>query len=217
MPQWGGGQQGGVGSNVLPKNLTLEQKTRVYADNRGWNIIRPGHRDASAGRHGKGEVLVGLKGLQTNIGSSNVTAAYFVSPSYTTGGTAKVRVHWDQLVTPLTTGTIVVKQINVTSAAVSNITATRVGNSTSNFVEYTFTAGNSTSYVYIIGAQTITGAVNAPNTSTAGTAASNVTASLVLATANVIVAGTKFRTAYGTNVLGTYSPNTNTSVTLTAA
>jgi threonine/homoserine efflux transporter RhtA len=117
----------------------------------------------------------------------------------------------------LTTGTLVVKQINVTSAAVTNITATRVGNSTSNFVEYSFACGNSTSFVYIIGAQTITGAINAPNTSVAGVAAAAVTAVAVLATANVIVAGTKFRTAYGVNVLGTTSPFTNTSVTLTAA
>jgi len=216
MALWGSGVGNGS-SNALPKNLTDEQKTRVYADNRGWNIIRPGHRDSSAGRHGKGEVLVGLKGLQTNIGSSNITAAYFVSPSYTTGATGKVRVHWDQLVTPLTTGTLIVKQINTTSLAVTNITATRVGNSTSNYIEYSFTAGNSTSFVYIIGAQTITGAVNAPNTSAAGVAATNVTASGVLATANVITAGTKFRTVYGGNHGSVFSYFTNTSVTLTAA
>lgn len=215
MPQWGSGQYNGVGTNNLPKNLSLEQKTRVYADNRGWIIIRPGHRDASAGRHGKGEVIVALHGLQTNIGSSNVTAAYFVSTSYSTGATGKVRVHWDQLVTPLTTGTLIVKQQLAGTSTVTNITATRAGNSTSNFVEYAFTAPSTTGATLWIAAQTITGAVNAPNTSTAGVAASNVTASGVIATANVIVAGTKFRTAYGTNVLGTTSPFTNTSVTTT--
>ena len=216
MSQWGGGQQGGVGSNALPKNLSLEQKTRVYADNRGWNIIRPGHRDASAGRHGKGEVLTALHGLQTNIGSSNITAAYFVSTSYSTGTTGKVRVHWDQLVTPLTTGTLIVKQQLAGTTAVTNITATRAGNSTSNFVEYSFTAPSTTGATLWIAAQTISGAVNAPNTSTAGVAASNVTASGIIATANVIVAGTKYRTVYGTNVMGTSSPFTNTSVTTTA-
>ena len=102
MPLWGGN----AGNPSKPKNLSLEQQTRVYADNKGWRIIRPGHRDAAAGRHGFGEVLVANRGLQDAIGSSNITAAYFVSPSYSTGATAKVRIHWDMLVTPTTTGTL---------------------------------------------------------------------------------------------------------------
>jgi hypothetical protein len=204
---WGAG----FGANALPKNLTDEQKTRVYADNRGWNIIRPGHRDYLAGRTGTpvGEVLVTVPNLAANIGTSNITSAYFVSASYTTGATGKVRVHWDQLITPTTTGTLVVKQTNVTSAAVTNITATRVGNTTSNYIEYSFTAGNSTSYVYTIGAQTITQGIYGNITGT--------TSQLALVTSNVGVAGTKFRTVYGGAHGAIWSDFTNTSVTLTAA
>ena len=204
MPQWGGN----AGNPAKPKNLTDEQQTRVYADNKGWRIIRPGHRDASAGRHGIGEVLVANRGLQDAIGSSNITAAYFVSPSYSTGATAKVRVHWDMLVTPTTTGTLIVKRYTGTS--IVNVTATRVGNTTSNFVEFGFTASSSTGVVYTIPAQTIT--LGCYTSSAAGT----TTAQLAIATSDVIVAGTKYRTVYGTNHGSVYSPYTDTSVTLTA-
>lgn len=211
MSQWGSSSS----YPDLPKNLTLEQKTRVYADNRGWNIIRPGHRDYLAGRSGSpvGEVIVAVHGLQTNLNTSNITSAYFVSNSYSTGGTAKVRVHWDQLVTPTTTGTLIVKRYTGTS--IVNVTATRVGNTTSNFVEFSFTASSSTGVVYTIPAQTITLGIYSTNAPTAGSSYT-VTSSLVLTTSDVIVAGTKYRTPYGGNVLGTYSPYTDTSVTLTA-
>jgi len=110
MPLWGAG----FGAVALPKNLTDEQKTRTYADTRGWNIIRPGHRDYLASRASTitpvGEVLVTIPNLSVNIGSSNITAAYFVDPSYSTGATGKVRVHWDQLVVPTTTGTLLIQQ-----------------------------------------------------------------------------------------------------------
>ena len=82
--------------------------------------------------------------------------------------------------------------------------------STSNFVEFSFTASSSTGVVYTIPAQTIT--LGCYTSSAAGT----TTAQLTLATSDVIVAGTKYRTVYGTNVGGTYSPYTDTSVTLTA-
>lgn len=210
MPLWGANSS----DASLPKNLTDEQKTRIYADNRGWNIIRPGHRDYVAGSPVRGEVLVGVSELQTKIGSSNITAAYFVNASESTGATAKVRVHWDQIITPTTTGTIIVKRYTGTS--IVNVTATRVGNSTSNFVEFSFTASSSTGVVYTIPAQTITLGAYCTNTSAAGTAGSNVTSQLAIATSDVITAGTKFRTVYGANHGAVWSDNTNTSITLTA-
>ena len=47
MPQW----RGNAGSPSKPKNLSLEQQTRGYADNKGWRIIRPGHRDEIGRAH----------------------------------------------------------------------------------------------------------------------------------------------------------------------
>ena len=206
MPQWGSS----AAYPSKPKNLTDEQNTRVYADDRGWVIIRPGHRDAVAGRHGKGEVLVVIHGLQDNIGTSNITAAYFVSPSYSTSGTIKVRLHWDMLVTPTTTGTLVLKRN--TAGTVVNVTATRTGNTTSNFVEFSVAASSSTGVVYTIPAQTITLGIY---TSSATAGVGTTTASLVLATSDVIVAGTQYRTKYGVNHGGIYSSWTDTSVTTT--
>jgi hypothetical protein len=203
MPLWGGGLNGLVS---LPKNLTDEQKTRVYADNRGWNIIRPGHRDYQAGRTDtpKGEVLVSVNSLATNIGSSNITAAYFVDTSYSTGATGKVRVHWDQLIVPTTTGTLLVRNLN----SGTTITATRTGNTSSNFIEYAFTAPSVTGIVLSIGAQTITQGVYNKNTT-------YTTSQLVISTSTVITAGTKYRTVYGANHGSIWSSFTNTSVTTT--
>lgn len=183
MPMWGAN----LSDESLPKNLTTEQKTRVFADNRGWVIVRPGHRDSSNGRHGKGEVLVSIKNLATKLGSSNVTYAYFVADSYSTGSTGKVRVTWNERIVPTTTGTLVIKQ----SGTTSNITATRVGNTTSNFIEYQFTVPSTTGVVLTIPAQTITQGLYGATTA--------LTGSTVLATSSVIGAGTAFRTATKTN------------------
>lgn len=194
MPMWGAN----LSDESLPKNLTTEQKTRVFADNRGWVMVRPGHRDASDGRHGKGEVLVSIKNLATKLGSSNVTYAYFVADSYSTGSTGKVRVTWNEKIVPTTTGTLTVKSIPAGTSVAVNITATRTGNTTSNFIEYSFTVPSTTGATLSIPAQTITQGLYGATTA--------LTGSTVLATSNVIGAGTAFRVA----------TKTTTSVTTTA-
>lgn len=211
MPMWGAG----LGVASLPKNLTDEQKTRVYADNRGWNIIRPGHRDYLAGRAGspKGEVIVAVSELQTKLGSSNITAAHFVATSYSTGSTGLVRVYWDQLITPTTTGTLKVAQLLAGTSVATQITATRRGVTTSNFIEYSFTAPSTTGAVLWIVAQTITQGIYA--TATSNGVGTNTTAQLVIATSTVITAGTRYRTVYGANHGAVWTSFTNTSVTTT--
>ena len=55
---------------------------------------------------------------------------------------------------------MIVKQYNTTSTTYTNITATRAGNTTSNFIDYTFSVGNTTALTYTIPAQTITQGIN---------------------------------------------------------
>ena len=212
MPMWGASTT----DEHFPRNLSIEQQTRTYADNRGWVIVRPGHRDVSAGRHGKGEVLVTIRGLQQLLGSSNVSFAWFLdpankasnSPSYSTGTTGKVRVTWNERITPTTTGTLIIKQQLAGTSTVTNITATRVGNTTSNFVDFQFTAPSTTGATLWIPAQTISlGVIDVVDSFTSG---------LVLATSNVIYAGTGFRTGVGGNLSNGTRLWTNTSVTTTA-
>ena len=132
MPQWGATTT----EESKPKNLTEEEKSRTFATTKGWEITRA---------DGTNEVLVAIRNLST---------------SYSTGATGKVRVVWNEKVTPTTTGTLIVKQYNTTSTTYSNITATRAGNTTSNFIDYTFSVGNTTALTYSIPAQTITQGIN---------------------------------------------------------
>lgn len=151
MPQWGAN----VNEESKPKNLTEEEKSRTFATTRGWEITRADGTD---------EVLVAIRNLSggdaasSKLATATISAVYFMSTSYSTGATGKVRVVWNEKVTPTTTGTLIVKQYNTTSYA--NITATRVGNTTSNFIDYTFSVGSSTALTYTIPAQTITQGIN---------------------------------------------------------
>jgi hypothetical protein len=151
MPQWGAT----TADESKPKNLTEEEKSRVFATTKGWEITRA---------DGTTEVLVAIRNLSggddgsSKLATATISAVYFMSTSYVTGTTGKVRVVWNEKITPTTTGTLVVKQYNTTSYA--NITATRVGNTTSNFVDFTFSVGSSTALTYTIPAQTITLGVN---------------------------------------------------------
>lgn len=152
MPQWGAN----TSEESKPKNLTAEEKSRVFADTRGWVITRP---------DGKEEVLVAIRNLSggdqttsVKMGAATISEVYFLASSYTTGATGKVRVVWNEKITPTTTGTLIVKQYNTTSYV--NITATRVGNTTSNFIDYEFSVGTSTNLTYFIPAQTITQGAN---------------------------------------------------------
>ena len=151
MPQWGAN----VNEESKPKNLTEEEKSRTFATTRGWEITRPDGTD---------EVIVAIRNLSggdaasSKLATATISAVYFLSTSYSTGATGKVRVVWNEKITPTTTGTLIVKQNNTTS--IVDITATRAGNTTSNFIDYTFSVGSSTALTYTIGAQTITQGVN---------------------------------------------------------
>jgi len=171
MPLWGAN----TNNESKPKNLTAEEKSRTFATERGWEISRPGHAGP--------EVLVAIRGLaggattSVKLGVATIDQAFFVSTVYSTGATARVRVVWNEKITPTTTGTLTIKQNNGTSIA--NITATRAGNTTSNFIDYAFTVGSSVGLVYTIPAQTITQGVN-------DFGQVGVTSAVVLATSNVV-------------------------------
>lgn len=152
MPQWGATTT----EESKPKNLTEEEKSRTFATTKGWEITRA---------DGTNEVIVAIRNLSggdaasSKLATATISAVYFLSTSYSTGATGKVRVVWNEKITPTTTGTLIVKQYN-TATSIVNITATRAGNTTSNFIDYTFSVGSSTALTYTIGAQTITQGVN---------------------------------------------------------
>ena len=152
MPQWGATTT----DESKPKNLTEEEKSRTFATTKGWEITRA---------DGTNEVIVAIRNLSggdavsSKLATATISAVYFVSTSYSTGATGKVRVVWNEKITPTTTGTLIVQQYN-TATSIVNITATRAGNTTSNFVDYTFSVGSSTALTYRIPAQTITQGVN---------------------------------------------------------
>ena len=152
MPQWGAN----VNEESKPKNLTEEEKSRVFATTKGWEITRA---------DGTTEVLVAIRNLSggdaasSKLATATISAVYFLSTSYSTGATGRVRVVWNERITPTTTGTLIVQQYN-TATSIVNITATRAGNTTSNFIDYTFSVGSSTAITYRIPAQTITQGVN---------------------------------------------------------
>lgn len=179
MPLWGAN----TGDESKPKWLTEEEKSRVYADQRGWVIVRP---------DGKEEVLVAIRDLSggvttstnTKLQAATISAVYFMSSSYATGSTGKVRVVWNERITPTTTGTLDVIQTDSTdpsSVTVTTVTATRTGNTTSNFVDFTFDVGSSTALTYTIGAQTITMGVN-------DYGSTQITSDLTIATSDVVIA-----------------------------
>jgi hypothetical protein len=188
MPLWGAN----TNNESKPKNLTDEEKSRTFATERGWEITRPGHAGS--------EVLVAIRGLaggatsSIKLGVATIDQVFFASTAYNTGATARVRVVWNERITPTTTGTLIIKQNNGTS--ISNITATRIGNTTSNFIDYAFTVGSSVGLVYTIPAQTITQGVN-------DFGQTGITSALIIVTSNVI----------NVRALAT---GTNSSVTATA-
>jgi hypothetical protein len=175
MPQWGAN----VNEESKPKNLTEEEKSRTFATTRGWEITRPDGTD---------EVIVAIRNLSggdavsSKLATATISAVYFLSTSYSTGATGKVRVVWNEKITPTTTGTLIVKQYN-TATIIVNITATRAGNTTSNFIDYTFSVGSSTALTYTIGAQTITQGVNDFGQTTITSQTVIVTSAVVRATA----------------------------------
>lgn len=174
MSSWGAN----TNDESKPKWLTEEQKAKTYATQRGWEYI---------GDNGLPEVIVAINNLSggaaasSKLATATISAVYFLSTSYSTGATGRVRVVWNERITPTTTGTLVVKQIIGTSTA--NITATRAGNTTSNFVDFTFSVGSSTAITYSIPAQTITLGVNDFGTTTVTSQTVIVTSAVVRARA----------------------------------
>jgi hypothetical protein len=183
MPQWGAT----TAEESKPKNLTEEEKSRTFATTRGWEITRADGTD---------EVLVAIRNLSggdavsSKLATATISAVYFLSTSYSTGATGKVRVVWNEKITPTTTGTLLVRNVNSST----NITATRAGNTTSNFIDYTFTVPSVTGITLAIGAQTITQGVNDFGTTT-------VTSQTVIVTSAVVRAAA--RAAGTTSVLTT--------------
>jgi hypothetical protein len=175
MPQWGAT----TAEESKPKNLTEEEKSRTFATTRGWEITRADGTD---------EVLVAIRNLSggdqasSKLATATISAVYFLSTSYSTGATGRVRVVWNEKITPTTTGTLIIKQYN-TATSIVNITATRAGNTTSNFVDFTFSVGSSTAITYSIPAQTITLGVNDFGTTTVTSQTVIVTSAVVRARA----------------------------------
>ena len=174
MPQWGAN----TNDESKPKNLTEEEKSRTFATTKGWEITRA---------DGTNEVLVAIRNLSggdavsSKLATATISAVYFLSTSYSTGATGKVRVVWNEKITPTTTGTLIVKQNNTTS--IVDITATRAGNTTSNFIDYAFSVGSSTALTYRIPAQTITQGVNDFGQTAITSQTVIVTSAVVIATA----------------------------------
>lgn len=175
MPLWGANTT----EESKPKNLTEEEKSRVFADTRGWVITRA---------DGTEEVLVAIRNLSggdavsSKLATATISAVYFLSTSYSTGATGKVRVVWNEKITPTTTGTLIVQQYN-NATSIVNITATRTGNTTSNFIDYTFSVGSSTALTYRIPAQTITQGANDRGQTAITSQTVIVTSAIVRATA----------------------------------
>ena len=171
MPQWGAN----ANDESKPKNLTAEEKSRVFADTRGWVITRP---------DGNEEVLVAIRNLSEadKLAAATIQQVYFTANSYSTGATGTVRVVWNEKIRPTTTGTLSVTSTALDGTSVSTITATRSGNNTArNFVNFTFTVPSVTGSTLTIGAQTITMGINDAGSTT-------VTSDLTIATADVSAA-----------------------------
>ena len=169
MPQWGATTT----DESKPKNLTEEEKSRTFATTKGWEITRA---------DGTNEVIVAIRNLSggdaasSKLATATISAVYFLNTAYAnTGVTGKVRVVWNEKITPTTTGTLLVRNLNSST----NITATRVGNTTSNFIDYSFTVPSVSGLTLAIGAQTITQGVNDFGTTT-------VTSQLVVVTSAVV-------------------------------
>jgi hypothetical protein len=154
MPLWGAN----TNDESKPKNLTEEEKSRVFATERGWEITRA---------DGKDEVLVAIRGLAggvttstVKLGGATIDQVYFRATSYSTGATGVVRVVWNEKVTATTTGTL---SINVTArdgTSLSTITATRTGPTGNNYVDFSFTAPSATGSTLRITSQTISMGIN---------------------------------------------------------
>lgn len=203
MPQWGANS----GNESKPQNETEFQKSKTFADQRGWVYQR---------EDGTEEVLVALRRLSGDatdtsikLGTSNVTAAFLLDTTLRADTTGVLRVVWNERITPTTTGTAVVR--NFTSG--TNITATRRGTTSSNFIDYHFAVPNQAGVKFGVQTQTITQGINDYGSTT-------ITSDLVIAAADLVNAGWNSRknvsatAAGGTSYVTTVA---NTGATIVAA
>lgn len=170
MPLWGAN----TSDESKPKNLTAEEKSRVFADTRGWVITRP---------DGTEEVLVAIRNLSDagKLAGATIQQAYFRAATYSTGATGIVRVVWNEKITPTTTGTLTITATALDGTSVSTITATRSGNATArNYVDFAFTAPSTTGSTLAIDVQTITMGINDAGTT--------VTSDLTIASGDIVSA-----------------------------
>ena len=153
MPLWGAN----TNDESKPKNLTEEEKSRVFADTRGWVITRP---------DGKEEVLVAIRNLSGGsttgkLGVATISQVFFRATSYSTGSVGIVRVVWDEKVTRTTTGSLVIKSTAADGTSVTDIYATSLGVvGNTNYVDFSFTAPSSTGATLRVTSQTISMGVN---------------------------------------------------------
>jgi hypothetical protein len=145
MPLWGAN----TSDESKPKNLTAEEKSRVFADTRGWVITRP---------DGKDEVLVAIRNLSggdsadIKLGVATISQVFFAENSYTTGVTGSVFVVWNEKVTKSGTPTLQVTRSDTSET----VTATYAAGTDTNRLRFDFTAPDvDTSITLSIGAQTI--------------------------------------------------------------
>jgi len=167
MPLWGAN----TSDESKPKNLTAEEKSRVFADTRGWVITRP---------DGKEEVIVAIRNLSggtttsnVKLGEATIDSVYFNAVSFEQDATGYVKVVWNEKVTATTTGTMVVTFSDDSTAA-----ATLYGASGTNSMLFSFTVPSDTSLTMSIAAQTIDMGINDYGSTT-------VTSDLVIASGDI--------------------------------
>lgn len=199
MPQWGSGGSATNATENKPQNETEFQKSKTFADQRGWVYQR---------EDGTEEVLVAIRGLSgssadltSKLGTGNLTQAFLLTSELKADTTGVLRVVWNERITPTTTGSAVVR--NFTSG--SNITATRTGNTSSNFIDYYFAVPNQAGIKLGLQAQTITqGLYDATG---AGT-----TSETTLAAGDIGYAGLNSRHNAATTSFVVVSANTGTAI-----
>ena len=172
MPEWGANS----GNENKPQNLTEAEKSRTFADQRGWVYERD---------DGTEEVIVAVRALSGSatdtsikLGTSNITSAYLLTPVLKADTTGVLRVVWNERITPTTTGTAVAR--NATSG--TNITATRRGNTSGNIIDYHFAVPNAPGVALTVLAQTLTQGINDFGSTT-------ITSDTVIIAAELVAAG----------------------------
>lgn len=195
MPLWGAS----TSDESKPKNLTAEEKSRVFADTRGWVITRA---------DGKEEVLVAIRNLSGGVVAADdvklegatISQVFFTDATVEADTLSTVRVVWNEKVTATTTGTLIVRDL--TNSA--NITATRVGATGTNYVDFQFRAPVDPAAL-AVQAQTITMGIN-------DVGSTDITSDLTIASGDVvaIAAGPAGNTS-------TLVTTTNTPATITSA